>query len=82
MFDLLSAGAAAWDVVSTARANPALLVQRQRQRLAELLRSARAHSPWYARQLPPDALRQPLTALPVQRRGELMHHFDDWVCDR
>lgn len=81
MFDLLSAGAAAWDVVSTARANPALLAQRQRQRLAELVRGAQSQSRWYARQWPADAARQPLQALPVQRRGELMRHFDEWVCD-
>ncbi|MDZ5460413.1 AMP-binding protein [Azohydromonas lata] len=82
MFDLLRAGATAWDVVSGSRADAAMLAQRQRQHLAELLRSAQAHSPWYASQLPADAARLPLTALPVQRRRELMRHFNDWVCDR
>ncbi|WP_232540296.1 phenylacetate--CoA ligase family protein [Azohydromonas aeria] len=81
MFDLLRAGAVAWDVVSAGRGDAALLAQRQRQRLAELVRAAQAQSRWYARQLPADAARLPLTALPVQRRGELMRHFDDWVCD-
>lgn len=82
MFDLLRAGATAWDVVSGSRADATMLAQRQRQHLAELLRSAQAHSPWYASQLPADAARLPLTALPVQRRRELMRHFNDWVCDR
>jgi putative adenylate-forming enzyme len=82
MFDLLRAGATAWDVVSGSRAAAAVLAQRQQQHLAELLRSAQACSPWYARQLPADAARLPLTALPVQRRAELMRHFNEWVCDR
>ena len=82
MFDLLRAGAMAWDVVTAARADAAVLAQRQRQRLVELVRTAQAQSPWYARQLPHDAARRPLSELPVQHRGELMRHFDDWVCDR
>lgn len=82
MFDLLRAGATAWDVVSGSRADAAMLAQRQRQHLADLVRSAQAHSPWYASQLPADAARLPLSALPVQRRRELMRHFNDWVCDR
>ncbi|NML14772.1 AMP-binding protein [Azohydromonas sp. G-1-1-14] len=82
MLDLLRAGAAAWDVVTAARADAAVLAQRQRQRLAELVRTAQAQSPWYARRLPHDAVQRPLSELPVQHRGELMRHFDDWVCDR
>jgi putative adenylate-forming enzyme len=82
MFDLLRAGATAWDVVSGSRAATAVLAQRQQQHLAELVRSAQAGSPWYARQLPADAARLPLAALPVQRRAELMRHFNEWVCDR
>lgn len=81
VLELLRAGAAAWDAVSGVRGDAALVAQRQQQRLQELLGWAQAHSPWYARTLPPAAPTQALTALPVQHRGELMRHFDEWVCD-
>jgi phenylacetate-CoA ligase len=55
----------------------------RRERLAELVAYARAHSPYYRelyRDLP-DRIADP-TLLPVTTKRELMDRFDDWSTDR
>jgi len=55
----------------------------RRERLAALVRHARAHSPFYRaayRGLP--AAGVAIADLPVVGKRDLMRHFDDWVTDR
>jgi len=54
----------------------------QARRLVDLVRHARAHSPWFRaawRDLPPGDL--PLSTLPVTRKAALMDAFDTWCTD-
>jgi len=58
------------------------IARRQRDRLADMVTFARAHSPYYRehyRNLP-DRVTDP-TLLPVTSKAELMPRFDDWVTD-
>lgn len=56
--------------------------RRQRARLADAVRHARAHSPWYQRFYAglPERVTDP-AVLPVTDKRQLMAHFDDWVTD-
>src|SRR5215210_3034289 len=69
----------AWRVERDGRA---ALMDRQRARLADLIRFARARSPLYHnlyRQLPPHVTE--LRQLPPVTKAQLMASFDDWVTD-
>jgi phenylacetate-coenzyme A ligase PaaK-like adenylate-forming protein len=73
---------AIWDVWLGAAASRADVGSRAARRLAELVRFARARSPYYAelyRALPADGIR-PEHVPPVTRRS-LMERFDEWVTD-
>ncbi|MFC4004057.1 phenylacetate--CoA ligase family protein [Prauserella oleivorans] len=58
------------------------IAQRQRDRLADMVAFARAHSPYYREHYRtlPDRVTDP-TQLPVTSKAELMPWFDDWVTD-
>jgi phenylacetate-coenzyme A ligase PaaK-like adenylate-forming protein len=76
------AGATAVDVSLASRASCDAIAGRQARRLADLLASAKLHSPLYRRVLKgrgTDHVR--LEDLPVTRKRELMDCFDDWVAD-
>ncbi|MFC3997559.1 hypothetical protein ACFOVU_16620 [Nocardiopsis sediminis] len=65
------------------RQGPTALARRRRERLADLVAYARAHSPFYRdlyRGLP-ERVEDP-AQLPVTDKKTLMAHFDDWVTDR
>lgn len=60
-----------------------VLKEPQREKLAEMVRHARASSPYYRdlyKDLP-ERVEDP-ALLPVTQKKELMAHFDDWVTDR
>ncbi len=59
------------------------IAQRQRDRLAEMVAHARAHSPYYRELYEdlPDRVEDP-AMLPVTDKKKLMARFDDWVTDR
>lgn len=70
------------DAVRVERAGPDAVARRQQERLAALVRHARAASPYHRRLyrgLPSD-VSDPRLLPPVTKR-ELMAHFDDWVTD-
>ncbi|MGE5169863.1 MAG: hypothetical protein ACM3JC_05765 [Rudaea sp.] len=70
------------EIAWTRAAGRAAIAARAAQRTAELVRFARARSPFYRdawRGVPRDA---PLAALPVVCKRDLMARFDDWVTDR
>lgn len=58
------------------------IAQRQRDRIADMVAFARAHSPYYREHYRtlPDRVTDP-TQLPVTSKAELMPRFDDWVTD-
>ena len=75
-----------WLVIDSRRARKlgsAAIMQRQRERLAEMVAFARANSPYY-RELYRDLPEQvdDLTLLPVTSKKKLMARFDDWATDR
>lgn len=72
-----------WDLRRVRRTGPALVAERQRARLADLVAHARAGSPYYRqlyRDLPDHV--DDVTALPVTTKTELMARYDDWATDR
>ena len=72
----------AWDLWWAERGGQAAVMARQRARLADLVRFARAQSPLYRRlyrDLPPDV--EDLRQLPPVTKPQLMVNFDDWVTD-
>ncbi|MHC5560174.1 phenylacetate--CoA ligase family protein [Kocuria sp. U4B] len=82
MRDRLGALGVAGDAWWAEHAGPEALARRQRTRLGELVRHARAGSPYYRRLyrgLPADVA-DPRVLPPVAKR-ELMAHFDEWVTD-
>ena len=88
--DIARASLAWWSALSrageiwwTRSGGPAAIAAGAARRTAELLRFARARSPFYRdawRSLPSRDLA--LGALPVVGKRELMERFDDWVTDR
>jgi phenylacetate-CoA ligase len=62
---------------------PAALERLRRARLAEMVRFARANSPYYRSLCSalPDDIHDP-AQLPVTNKRMLMFHFDEWVTDR
>lgn len=83
VFDPLHLQAAMLDVVAATHATPALVLQRQQQRLARLLDAARSGSRFYRDRLHTrgvTAAAQLARVAPVTR-GELMAHFDEAVTD-
>lgn len=81
--DFWHLGSALWDVYLAGLGGPAAIAATGRARLARLVRSARARSPFYARHL--RGLRDDaptLADLPTVGRRVLMTHFDDWATDR
>ena len=82
VFDPLSFGVVALDVLACGRTTPAAIEARQRTRLTKLLEAAVRGSPLYRRRLRGQAPGTvPLRALPVVSKNELMAQFDDWVTD-
>lgn len=82
VFDPLRLGAVAMDVLSSARASPQALLERQQARLGMLLLAAQKRSPLYRERL--QGLCLPCAALcdlPTVTRAELMARFDAWVTD-
>lgn len=71
------------DMRSARKQGPAAIERRQRERLAEMVAYARAHSPYYRElyQYLPERVEDP-TLLPVTDKKKLMARFDDWVTDR
>jgi len=70
------------DVAVTGQGPPALWQGLQEQRRVALFEAAVARSPLMRRVFAGRDPRQlPLQQLPVQRKSELMRHFDDWVAD-
>ena len=72
-----------WDAWRTERGGRAAIMARQQTRLTELVRFARARSPFYRalyRDLPEDV--EDLRQLPPVTKPGLMASFDDWVTDR
>lgn len=63
------------------KASPECRTAIQEQRFRELVRYARAHSPYYARLYAdvPETCR--LSDLPPVNKRELMDHWDQWVTD-
>lgn len=82
VFDPISSAAALADVASTARASSEAICQRQRDRIAQALASARAGSALYRERLAglPDHADALVQMAPVGR-DELMGRFEDWVTD-
>ncbi|MBA2448285.1 MAG: phenylacetate--CoA ligase family protein, partial [Chloroflexi bacterium] len=73
----------AWDLWRAERGSRAAVMARQRARLADLVRFARARSPFYRklyRHLPPDV--KDRRDLPPVSKPQLMGSFDEWVTDR
>ncbi|PZG22078.1 phenylacetate--CoA ligase family protein [Nonomuraea aridisoli] len=71
------------DARKALRQGPEAIAARRRARFAELVRHARAHSPYYQqlyRHLP-NHVDDP-HALPVTDKEKLMERFDDWATDR
>jgi phenylacetate-coenzyme A ligase PaaK-like adenylate-forming protein len=68
------------------RLDRAALAARQRDGLRELLRTARARSPFHARRLAAVDVERfelgDLESLPVMTKADLMQHFDDVLTDR
>ncbi len=81
--DQWAVGTLAANLLWTRGLGRASVLAAQRQRLAELVRYARAHSPYYRRawRHQPEAS-VVLTDLPVVTKGALMAAFDDWCTDR
>jgi phenylacetate-CoA ligase len=78
-----SARQLARDARRALRAGPAAIAEEQRTNLAEIVRYARARSPFYRelyRDLPGEV--DDPTLLPVTDKKLLMSRFDDWVTDR
>ncbi|MDO5288492.1 MAG: phenylacetate--CoA ligase family protein [Pseudomonadota bacterium] len=80
VFDPLHLQAATLDVVAASHGTPALLMQRQQQRLTRLLDAARQGSAFYRERLG-SARVASFARLPPVRRAELMGQFDQWVSD-
>lgn len=71
-----------WDTLRAERAGPVGIAERQRTRLANLVRLARERSPYY-RELYrglPSSVQDP-RLLPHVTKPDLMRRFDDWVTD-
>lgn len=78
----LSVPGVLWDTLRVERSGPAGVRERQRARLADLVRFARERSPYYRdlyRGLP-SSVEDP-SLLPHSTKPELMSRFDDWVTD-
>ena len=72
----------AWDAWTTQRGGSGRVMERQRQRLAELFDHARAWSPFYCddyRGLPREITN--IQDLPPVTKATLMDRFDEWVTD-
>ncbi len=82
VFDALHLQAAMLDVMAATHAPPALIAQRQQQRLLRLLEAAQG-APLYRERM--GAVQRPrasdLRRMAPVTRGELMARFDDWVTD-
>jgi phenylacetate-coenzyme A ligase PaaK-like adenylate-forming protein len=83
VFDPWLTAAVVLDVAAAARSSAAALLARQRQRVTELLRAARAGSPLYRRRLAGvDPQAADLRGIAPVGKPELMRHFDQWLTDR
>ena len=81
-FDLWLSTTVAADVVAAAHASAAAVAERQQRRLAAVISSAIHRSPLYRHLLKgagPHELR--LQDMPIVRKAELMHRFDEWCAD-
>jgi phenylacetate-coenzyme A ligase PaaK-like adenylate-forming protein len=87
IYDPFLLSAVSLDVLTVGRATPAAVQARQRVRLAALLDTVKRGSRFYQQHWRGVDLEQtrtaaqPLLALPVVKRHQLMAHFDDWVTD-
>jgi phenylacetate-coenzyme A ligase PaaK-like adenylate-forming protein len=82
VFDALHLQAAMLDVLAAAHATPALLAQRQQQRLQRLLEAAREGSALYRERIDaPRSRWSDLARIEPVSRAELMARFDAWVTD-
>ena len=82
VFNPLHLQAAMLDVVAGTHATPALIAQRQQQRLQRLLEAAREGSALYRERLGPARLGwADLARVAPVTRAELMARWDDWVTD-
>ena len=73
----------AWDAWRVSKKGTTAISQRQQQRLTELVRFARQHSPYYKahyQTVPTDF--SDISQLPPTTKPELMASFDQWVTDR
>jgi phenylacetate-CoA ligase len=81
-FDPWLSTTAAADVATTKHAGAQALAERQQRRLAALIASALHRSPFYRRLLAGAGPRGLcLDDMPVVRKAELMHRFDEWCVD-
>lgn len=75
----------ALDVRRAGRGGPSAIAMRQHERLLDLVKFAREHSPFYQKhygQLPADITDSSyLQQFPPVTKPELMAHFDEWVTD-
>lgn len=81
-FDLWLSTTVAADVAIASRATAEALAERQQRRLAALIGTAIHRSPHYRhllRHAGPHGLR--LQDMPIVRKAELMHRFDEWCTD-
>jgi phenylacetate-coenzyme A ligase PaaK-like adenylate-forming protein len=79
-FDPWQTAQIAADVLATSAASAEAIDDRQRQRLAALLRAAARHSPYFGRLFgSDDPARLSLADLPVTHKRTLMAAFEDWV---
>ena len=71
------------DVRRATRTGADAIVERQRHRLAQIVRHARAHSPYFRTFYKdvPQTIEHPI-ALPVTDKKMLMARFDEWATDR
>lgn len=82
VFDAVRFGAVALDVTAAGQSTPDGIAARQRARLAHLLETAAQGSGLYRERLKGISVEPvDLHSIPVVTKPELMHHFEDWVCD-
>ncbi|MDX8143249.1 phenylacetate--CoA ligase family protein [Lentzea sp. BCCO 10_0061] len=70
------------DIRAAHKQGPEAIARRQRDRLADIVTYARAHSPYYREHYDtlPERIIDP-TLLPATSKTELMPRFDDWITD-
>lgn len=82
VFDAVRFGAVALDVTAAVQSTRDGIAARQHARLAHLLETAAKGSALYRERLKGVSVESvDLDSIPVVTKPELMHRFEDWVCD-